>query len=485
MNKILLSIAIVLICANTFAGVFATSGYRWRNDNGNEKTATWSAAAHTGTQISNFNPIRLRIGYYNTNEDININLSVTHVLRNKSAADADYKVLTSDPNTTDAFIITSSKYVTNGQPTTSQIFSNDFIPGKVVTQAGTGGMILKHGQSTEIEWCIKPTKHVKQGTAYYFIGLDVLGPFEPAPLSTSADIHGAPADTVASYTARPSGNKINVNFITALNNHDHFILQESSDNINFYSVDTIPGGIGTNFKAELPISGVTSYEGTRYYRFVLYDANNKATIDRSKKFTFKAYVDIKTFQVTSNNGYSPVKIDIITQSEHFHHHGAIYRSYGDKYDRNSYKYVGTIFSKGFTHNMPSTYRYWDTEIIVLKDTYVHYVFVWWEGGMEKRSPIRSVLVKSNYLSHSAPTDVTFNIYPNPATSGKVSFDLKAYKGKALTATLTTLYGKQLTKQTFNVNTTEHYTLDVATSPGTYILNIAAEGINKSGKVLLQ
>ncbi|RYZ97114.1 MAG: T9SS type A sorting domain-containing protein [Sphingobacteriaceae bacterium] len=485
MKRILLFTAFIFICANTFAGGLASSTYRWRNNDGNEKTATWKAAAGTGVQISNFDPIRLRIGYSNTGEEA-YRFYPKHALTLKDYANDTTIVLSDDPNTTDPFVITSSQYVTDGEPTTMQIYTSNFSPGKVITQQHTDLTQLEPGKVTEIEWCIKPTKYVKPGTQYYFIGLE-MNDFPPADLSTSYDIQGTPADTVVSYAARASGNKINIKFTTALNNHDHFVLQQSADNVSFSSVDTIPGGIGTEFKAEVPISSISggaTYEGDRYYRFILYDANKKPTIDRSKKFVFKTYVDLKSFTVSNTGG--PIYVDIVTQTEHFQHHGYIYRSYGDKYDRNSYQYIETIFSKGYTDNQPTSYRFWDGTAIVPNGTYVHYVFVWWEGGIEKRSPIRTILIGGNQgFAKTASTELTFNVYPNPATSGKVSFDLKGYTGKTLTATLTSLYGKQLNKQTFNVNATERYTLDAHTSPGTYILNISGDGVTKSNKVLLQ
>jgi len=188
-KKYFILLILVGLAADSFANI-QTTGWRWRNDNGDETTATWMAADTVPVTIGPNMVVRLRVRYDNPYGDGDYTVSGL-MYAPKDTID---KLLT-DYTGTDEFSVTgenakwipvgefgyfdfvASEYVTDGAATTDQgiVYGStyeadhqyDFSAG--VFMSAAADYTLNRATFTEIEYCIKPTASCEGGT-YYFLG---------------------------------------------------------------------------------------------------------------------------------------------------------------------------------------------------------------------------------------------------------------------------------------------------------------------------
>lgn len=137
MKKILLLLLLSAVYNVLLANV-SQGNWRWRNDDGNQATATFKSANDNDyITISSFENIRLRIEFYNaltdpTNNNFKLQYSIDSIAW----------VAVSNTFTTQAFVIGTSTFVANDDPTTKQLTGNPygqdktFQAGKVREAAG-------------------------------------------------------------------------------------------------------------------------------------------------------------------------------------------------------------------------------------------------------------------------------------------------------------------------------------------------------------
>lgn len=143
------------------------SKYRWRNNNGNEVSATWKAAENTAITLTVMNEtLRFRGEYYCTGAAS----SVGHYLSYSKNGGTTWTEI--NESATNDFILLTTTEVTHGANTTNQLGTatgGTFAAGKIISQnTPSMGMTLAAGTRTEIEWVIKPTASVQNNTTYLF-----------------------------------------------------------------------------------------------------------------------------------------------------------------------------------------------------------------------------------------------------------------------------------------------------------------------------
>jgi predicted outer membrane repeat protein len=168
------TILVVLVFSSYLSFSSSNQGnWRWRNDDGNETTATCKADEKTPFNLGNYENFRLGVEMFN--DDENETTASTFVL-GYSTDDVNYTTITNDP-ATNYFVCslsgnfedsaTTTKQLTGGQANYKagnmfEVFHNDFSPE------------LTPKTSMELEFCIKATTNVKAGT-YYFKVYDYNG----------------------------------------------------------------------------------------------------------------------------------------------------------------------------------------------------------------------------------------------------------------------------------------------------------------------
>ncbi|RCH54050.1 hypothetical protein DJ568_14285 [Mucilaginibacter hurinus] len=168
MKKLLLSLFFVILYSNLFANI-TQNHWRWRNNDGNEQTATWKAGQDTAIVIDDLKSFRLRAEIYNDANDST--KTITRGLQYSTSTSGPWYNI-SDATPLNAFVFAGDGfYLKNGQATTKQLKAAKypaFEPGSVLTTADNTDNVIKFNRSREYEWHIRATQYAKPNTIYYF-----------------------------------------------------------------------------------------------------------------------------------------------------------------------------------------------------------------------------------------------------------------------------------------------------------------------------
>ncbi len=170
MNKILYFLTIMLLISAEATASLRMTSYRWRNDDGNETTATWRAAQSAPITISNTtDPLRLRIAMDNDN-GAGYEEYPDGWLQYSSDNGATWTTITNAP--TDEFVYHTSANVTHNAATTNQLTgtAGTWKAGKIINNLPNAGSetIVYDGEFTEYEWVLKATDNTKSNATYIF-----------------------------------------------------------------------------------------------------------------------------------------------------------------------------------------------------------------------------------------------------------------------------------------------------------------------------
>ncbi|MBX9808604.1 MAG: hypothetical protein K2X95_12520, partial [Flavobacteriaceae bacterium] len=192
----------ILLLVNVYsASAYTKIGhYRWRNNDGSEKTATWKGATDAPLQMSihdippfnnaltwaenNANSIARKIGlriYIEAGSDITVNTTLQYSKDNG----INWITITDDYTTTNDFLLSHpedytriidyyANPMTERVETTQQISTTtSFVTGRVVStpissNISIAPVYLTAGQSTELEYYISPTSHIESSQTYIF-----------------------------------------------------------------------------------------------------------------------------------------------------------------------------------------------------------------------------------------------------------------------------------------------------------------------------
>lgn len=171
MKTFLCSLFILLSCTAQLHAIITSPNmgqkqYRWRNNDGDQTTATWRAPVNTAIDVPSVNDtFRLRIELGNTGTGA---AAVTQTLEYSSNGGTTWTVMNTPA--TNAFVYQPSTLVANGTVTTNQMGTatpGTFAAGRVVT-APAAAVNLAAGGRTEYEWIIRPTANATPSTTYIF-----------------------------------------------------------------------------------------------------------------------------------------------------------------------------------------------------------------------------------------------------------------------------------------------------------------------------
>ena len=149
---------------------FSQAHWRWRKDNAAENKATWLSPQDFPTTLPFVagSPLRLRLEVYNSLG--NTETGVVNLQYQRGSAGA-WTTINTTSTAHDFVMAGSSAYVTDKQPTTSQIRDDGagtFVGGKVLVNTWQFTDTINAGTKKEYEWCIKPTTTVSKDSIYQF-----------------------------------------------------------------------------------------------------------------------------------------------------------------------------------------------------------------------------------------------------------------------------------------------------------------------------
>lgn len=175
MKAFLCSFLLLLACASQVHAVITTPNlgqkqYRWRNNDGNQTTATWRAPVNTPIGIASVqDTFRLRIELANTGTGA---AALTQTLEYSSNGGTTWTVMNNPA--TNAFTYQASSFAANGTATTNQMGTatpGTFAAGRIVSAPGAAVNLAAAGR-TEYEWVIRPTANALPSTTYTFRSSD-------------------------------------------------------------------------------------------------------------------------------------------------------------------------------------------------------------------------------------------------------------------------------------------------------------------------
>lgn len=177
MKKHVLTIIISFIFVAEASAVTMQTHYRWRNDNGNEATATWKANESMPVYHEGTDPLRLRIQFRQASliedpTDFVQNISLFYV--NSSEYDQPnpaWTKVTLDGN--NAFTLTPSAYVNDLDPTFERLsnFPGDpFTTGHIFSGTFDHLVTIPSENISEYEWVLQPTANAVPDVYYFKLG---------------------------------------------------------------------------------------------------------------------------------------------------------------------------------------------------------------------------------------------------------------------------------------------------------------------------
>lgn len=143
---------------------FQQNSYRWRNDNGNQTTATWKAATNTPSMVNLFDEqLRLRLQVKETYGQSG-SLSTNPLQYRKNGG----SWFTVSDNTSTDFYFVNSYYVLDGSNTTQQISTGSYNSGIFKSNSSSSSVTVNNLSRTEIEYCLAPSTLYDRTATYEF-----------------------------------------------------------------------------------------------------------------------------------------------------------------------------------------------------------------------------------------------------------------------------------------------------------------------------
>ncbi len=313
MKKLLILIVLLATCSNIFA-LLTQANWRWRNDDGNETTATWKAAQNTQAVLTAEGEVwRLRLELYN-------NTGSSYPFYDT----LQYATSTSGPWTnidvtagSNAFMIAgASAFVTQAQPTTAQLAgtSYTFSPGKIMVDSMTAEHLDLADQSrTELEWAIKSTTNVIPNTVYYF-RQQWAGNFSMDAGATYPSLvtAGTLAVRLTGFSVSKDGQKVKVQWVAAgAQGNTRFEVQRSPDGRTWKTIANLNGNSLASSSA-YSIYDENPLSGGNYYTIKQYDADGHSYQSDIKLLKMPVVKPI--ISVSPNPSHSGINFSIANRS---------------------------------------------------------------------------------------------------------------------------------------------------------------------------
>jgi len=242
------AVLLLLVAGEIYATPPSGQGHhRWRNDNGNEASASWMALEDVAISIGPGYNFRLRIELWNGFSSFNFNVKLSYSIDQVNWTD-----ITSD-GSTNAFKLAASTNFADGDGVTDQL-SNSFSTtpngGRMTETAASFAVNIGNEESQEFEWCLQATNHAVHSTTYYLVvrqsdNTNIYCSNYPTLTYDQA----LPVD-LAAFTAQQQGKNVLLNWTTASETDNlGFILERRANQADWqtiasYQTDTALQGKG-------------------------------------------------------------------------------------------------------------------------------------------------------------------------------------------------------------------------------------------------
>lgn len=309
MNKKLLLLALlVCVFGSTYASTLIQGNWRWRNNDGDENTATFKAAQNTPITITDYSELRLRIRVENESNVSDQTHSVG-ALKYATSANGTF-VNVGSVNAAFEYVISPAAPAAKA-PTTNSTFLTttnaaglspfDYAAGEYFNAerdlgANEDKSPVPPSKYSDLEFVIKPTVNVQPNTTYYFLIENAKdgGMHNLATISTATVL---PVEFIA-FEAKPDKSSVQLRWSTAAEkNNERFEIRRSVDAKDWRLIATQKGKGNTEIISHYvqadkkPLNGVSYYQLTQFD----FDGTEKVLSTQSVNLTLDPSVEVKVF----------------------------------------------------------------------------------------------------------------------------------------------------------------------------------------------
>ena len=171
MNKILLAFLLITFAFAEVSAKTVQSGYRWRNDDGDETTATWKAPIRQPVYLGGIETIRLRLQIDEglDSEVFNEEISLYY---SSGTFGSPWQKITTNPG--NAFVLFNSPHLPDLSPTSRQLNAQDrtFQPGLFFGSTFDYEVTIPLDHYSEYEWALRPSVSADPSVYYFAMGFD-------------------------------------------------------------------------------------------------------------------------------------------------------------------------------------------------------------------------------------------------------------------------------------------------------------------------
>lgn len=305
----------------TVASTLIQGNWRWRNDDGDENTATFKANENTPITINNYDVIRLRVRIENSSADAGENHRVGG-LRYSTSPNGTFEDVKNDG--TGAFkYVQSPNAPSHKSPTTNTGFLTatnpgnlspyNFINGQYFSEE-IGGLdeanksLVAPSTYSDLEFVIQPTSNILPNTTYYFLIQNEKegGAHNLAQLTTASTL----PVTLISFEALTKGNHIALSWNTASeHSSDKFEVLRSEDGENWIFLTSVKAKGNSTLPERYSYLDINPLNGTSYYKLVQYDFDGTATVLATRAVSSKILAGLQ-LTVFPNPATSELNLDL-------------------------------------------------------------------------------------------------------------------------------------------------------------------------------
>ena len=287
MNRKLLLLALFLcIAGNSLASTLVQGNWRWRNNDGDENTASFKAAQNTSIVINDLSVIRLRVRVENTSNSENHNVGA---LKYSTTPNGTFLNVGADASAAFVYALGTTAPAAKS-PTTNSGFlttinaaslspytymAGEYFDAQRDLSSNADKAPVSPSKYADLEFVIRPTANALPNTTYYFVAENMRSNNDIpssensfATLTTSATL---PVDFIA-FEAKPEKNRIQLKWSTASEkNNDRFEISRSADAKNWQYVASEKGKGNSDVASSYGLIDSKPLNGISYYQLTQFD----------------------------------------------------------------------------------------------------------------------------------------------------------------------------------------------------------------------
>lgn len=309
MNKRLLLIALFLCMAgSSFASTLIQGNWRWRNNDGDENTATFKAAQNTSITVNDLSVLRLRVRVENES-NVSDQIHAVGTLKYATTANGAFANVGS-ANAAFEYVQNTAAPAAKAPTSNSSFLSTtnaaglspfDYVAGQYFDaerdlSSNPDKSPVPPSKYSDVEFVIRPTANAVANTQYYFLIENAKdgGTHNLATLTIGTTL---PVE-FETFEAKAENNRVRLKWSTAAEkDNERFEINRSTDAKNWQLVASQKGKGNAVVKSTYSLTDQSPLNGISYYQLTQFDfdGTKKVLATQSVKMTLDPSVNVQVF----------------------------------------------------------------------------------------------------------------------------------------------------------------------------------------------